>query len=88
MSDKPLLPLKEYAAEIRVYLSAPSGALSISSFLKETGETVLRVFVRPEHRYLVARVPLTWKGVSVECDIAEVPVMSSCSVLVCDSETS
>lgn len=68
--------IRDVAVDLSAQLAAPHDAVSISSFLQRSGETILIVHVQPKYRYLCARVPHEWKGVKVECDVAELPSMN------------
>lgn len=68
--------IRDVAVDLSAKLAAPRDAVSISSFREKSGETILIVHVRPQYRYLCARVPVEWKGVKVECDVADVPTMN------------
>lgn len=56
-------------------IDAPSGAVSISTFMRADHDMVLRVFLRPDFRHLARRVPLEWEGYSVMCEVSEPPRM-------------
>lgn len=58
-------------------IDAPSGAVSISTFMRADHDMVLRVFLRPDFRHLARLVPHEWEGYSVMCEVSEPPRMES-----------
>lgn len=54
-------------------LKAPAGTVSISTFKPSDTAMSLRVFLKPESRYLKRDIPDTWEGFTVFCEVAETP---------------
>jgi len=52
-------------------LKAPSGSVNVSTYWRKDQPLSLRVFLRPEVRYLARNVPGQWEGFTVFCEIAE-----------------
>ncbi|MCY1378737.1 hypothetical protein D9M69_663980 [compost metagenome] len=72
----PLHDIYDAASELAAKLHAPTGSISINSFLGTSGETIIVVHVRPQFKYLTSRIPSRWMGFEVEFDIAELPSMN------------
>ena len=72
----PLPDIYDVASDLAAKLHAPTGAISISSFLAASGKTVIVVHVRPKFKYLASQIPNRWMGFEVEFDIAELPSMN------------
>lgn len=66
----------DVASDLASKLHAPAGAITISSFLGPSGETIIVVHVRPQYKYLTSRIPNSWMGFEVEFDIVETPSMN------------
>lgn len=72
----PSFNIQEVALNLTSSLAAPQGAVSISSFLRSSGDTILVVHIHPRFRYLSSKIPREWMGVPVEFDIANYPRMN------------
>jgi hypothetical protein len=72
----PLHDIDDVASNLATKLHAPTGAISISSFLSASGETIIVVHVRPQFKYLTSRIPSRWMGFGVEFDVTEPPSMN------------
>lgn len=68
--------ISDAARDLMLKLCAPSGAISISSFVGVSGKTIIVVHVRPPFKYLTSRIPNVWMGFDVEFDIVAAPTMS------------
>ena len=69
LQAEPVVAAKHLLAELK----APPGAISISTFPKQGGGSMLRVFIKSGYSYLKSRVPSSWEGFSVQCEIADTP---------------
>lgn len=76
----PLHDIYAVASDLATKLQAPTGAISVSSFLGASGETIIIVHVRPQFKYLASRIPNRWMGFEVEFDVAEPPSMNEQSI--------
>lgn len=72
--------LEQAAISLLNSLSAPSGSVSISSLCDDRGNTILRVFLNPECRYLKSLVPNKWEDFNVICEIAIPPKLQNLSL--------
>ena len=71
-----LSKLQDVALNLTSMLAAPQGAVSISSFLRPAGDTILVVHINPRFRYLSSKVPRELMGVPIEYDIVDYPKMN------------
>lgn len=67
--------LEQAAIHLLQKLAVPNGAISMSSFRDETGNTSIKVFLLPEFKYLQSKIPANWEGFSVICETSSMPTL-------------